>query len=606
MKIQTSSTAARLSSRLGGLLLASLASVPAFAVEVIVKPGAPVTSAEFGVALARQWDFTLAAADQDGTSNPQVANNPPGGISARNGTLYMFADGQNSAAYRFGWLHTPERLGFDPVTFNPLQMLLGSQVALSSRWAAASMRYYPLTGLGTPALFLVDMTKPIPVCPTVGDLVDCYGIIEPVLLPETDLTPDRGWFDLKASRYHVAYAGIRSSSNGPEAVIRAMTYNDSTQQWDRPWNDHAVNLAAVPAPDMKVLLALTDDVLVAVVPGGQADNSYVNSAIYTATYNEIQKKWRPLTQVSRPELDTVQTVAINEFEEIVFGEADGSVHFYQCGSSITCTLSHKATVTGTDPVQLVAMDGNQVVVARESSQTVLEIFRKRTYSLTGGAAVESWMPFGGLTRAEVDLWPETIDDSSFMVSDVDISDGMIAIGWRGKNTTVDGVEYKQVGALVRVTAEQLFDPDLDYEGDYPQSFPAAGLTLDERNGLLSNRVGVLPRLGNSEDVGSFGKITGYPGSYSVTWPINLPSSGIYEVCLRSFLGYPGWETIWLRADGTLLTPIFLINAAPAGTGYNFTEDCNLVYMPADRKNLTLRTFSDRPLIDKLTIKIPGQ
>ncbi len=571
----------------------SSAATSTVALELVPKPGVQVNSAEFGTSVDRRKEYTLVSADQDGSIAPGPQQYP-GGISARNGALYLFTDLQDEPLLSYQYVHTVERLGFDAGPgINPLPMNLGSNVALSDRWIVATMRYYPyVNGNGTPALFIADRSLNSglgPICPEVNGVVDCYGVVEPLLLDEPGLYPGRAGFDIAASNQHIVYA------DAAQGVVQVLTYDESNQSWEK-----SSNFGAIPAGRGKVTVDISRDFMVVAVPP-TLDDPY-SGRVYYSRWNGTSG-WSSLQAVTSITPGFGRSVAINSYNEVVVGSGignTGSVNFYKpVYSSGSYTLQSDGMFSQVGTVPLVAIDGNQAMAYLQDNGDTVKVFRQHSGYVSANQSVQQWVEFGTLDNGAVNQLPNPAYPSygDFFPTDMALSDGVAAFGWRGLGSQSANINL--VGGLVRERVAHMYDPAADTLGLHAGVVGDGTVVLDEENALLSQNVTVLPLLGNSQNVGWFAQIRDTYG-FATEWPIEVQAAGNYQVCTKYLnnTSQNQYMIFRLNGEGVHLAQ----NLVQTPGGYTFGESCFTLSLPAGRHAFGTLTFNASTAFDQITIE----
>lgn len=574
-----------------GTLLAGIATSTA-AMELIPKPGVQVNSGEFGTSVDRRKDYTLVSADQDGSIAPGPQQYP-GGISARNGALYLFLDWTDEPLFSYQYVHTVDRLGFDAGPgINPMPMNLGSNVALSDRWIVATMRYYPyVNGSGTPALFIADRSLNNglgPICPEVNGVVDCYGVVEPLLLDDPGINPGRAGFDIAASNRHIVYA------DAVQGVVQVLTYDESAQSWEK-----SSNFGSIPTGRGKVTVDINKDLMVVAVPP-TFDDPYSGRVYYSRWH--YSSGWGSLTPITSITPGFGRSVAVNSFNNVVVGSGvgtTGSVDFYKLVySSGAYTLQSDGKFSQIGTVPLVAIDGNQVMAYLQDDNGTVKVFRKHSGYVSGSQAVQQWVEFGQLDNDQVNQLPNPAYPfyGEFFPTDMALSDGVASFGWRGLGS--QSADISLVGGLVRERVANMYDPVADTLGLNAGVVGDGTVILDEENALLSQNVFVLPQLGNSHNVGFWGQARDTYG-FSTEWPIEVQAAGNYEVCTKYLNNTSQDQYMLFRVNGD---NVRLADLVPTPGGYTFGEHCFNLSLPAGAHAFGTYTFNDTMGFDEITIE----
>lgn len=561
------------------------------AMELIPKPGVQVNSAEFGTSVARRYHNTLASADQHGSIAPGPEQKPDG-ISARNGAIYLFSDFSPNPVRTYQYVHTVDRLGFDPGQSNPIQMNLGSNVALSDRWMVATMRYYPIgSGKGTPALFIADReinNGRGPACPEVDGVIDCYGVIEPLLLDDPDINPSRTGFDIAASNRHIVYA------DAMQGVVQVLTYDESTQSWDK-----SSNFGSIPAMRGGINVDINNDFLVVAIPPTATDP--YSGRVYYSRWRSASG-WSSLRTLTSPTPGFGRSVALNTYDGVVVGsghEGSGAVDFYKRVLTNGFDLQHDGQFSQNGPVTLVAMDGSQAMAFVNGPDQTVKVFRDHVANLEAGSIERQWDEFGRLDKDAVNQLPDHPGDNGFMPTDMALSDGVAVFGWRGLSSP-QSVNIVSVGALVRERVADMYDPAADTLGLNTNIAGSGTVVLDEENALLPKNTIVLPQLGNSLNVGWFAQVRDKHG-FSAEWPIEVPTAGSYQVCARYLNNSSQDEFMLIQLNGSVR--YLAVDLTPTSGGwFDFDDYCFELQMPAGKHAFGVRTFNNSLAFDQFTIE----
>lgn len=582
--------------------LAFCATTPVAAMELINKPGTPVNSGEFGAAVAREGFYTLAASDASGSVDEEYSSE---GINARNGAIHLLNDWGGVTTYQY--LHTHERLvanGFSyeaDANVNPIPMSLGSNVALSDRWIVATMKYFPGQGFGgTPALFIAERQQLRgPQCPKVNGEIDCTGVIEPLLLTETDINPGRDNFSIAATDKHIAYA------DGISGLVQAMTYNEQTKSWEKTSNFSQIEVLDF---NYRVKVQMTDDFLIVAAP--TRPDQPTAGKVHYARWLANEGKWSDLQTISGGNRNPyfAASVAINDDGDVVISSGhepgQGSLTFYKVRGLKDDSyfhLDYQQTKEMYNPIPHVAMDGNQVIAFIAGSSQGIAAFRKHTFAIDGKWVSDRWHHFGDLdTELANSLADQNLPQSNFFPSEMDLSQGVSAIGWRGVGRRVDGVNVQNAGAVLRTPFGELFNPRAaDHAGLYSADWPS-GVVLDEENAIVPENGSLYGNLLNSSNVGILrpGWSDNNRRLTHFQWPIEVPQISEPRVCVKHWNASGENAYLIITIDGDV-ADYWSIPPTPNQT---FVEQCAPITIPAGTPTLGVIAGEDFLFIDEITFR----
>lgn len=581
----------------------SLCTMPIAAMELVNKPGTPVNSGEFGAAVAREGFYTLAASDASGSVDESYNSD---GINARNGAIHLLNDWGGVTTYQY--LHTHERLvanGFSyeaDANVNPIPMSLGSNVALSDRWIVATMKYFPGKGFGgTPALFIAERKQLNgPRCPKVNGEIDCTGVIEPLLLTEADINLGRDNFSIAATDKHIAYADGRSG------VIQAMTYNEQTKTWEKTSNFSQIEVLDF---NYRVKVQMTDDFLIVAAP--TRPDQPTAGKVYYARWLAREGKWSELQSISGGNRNHyfAASVAINDDGDVVISSGNesipgqGSLTFYEVKGLKDDSyfhLDYHWTHEMYNPVPHVAMDGNQVIAFVAGSSQNIVALRKHTFYISGKWVDYSWQSFGHL---DIDLanslGDQSLPQANFYPSEMDLSQGVSAIGWRGLNRRVDDVKVQNAGAVLRTRFGEFFATGADLMGLYSENWPL-GVVLDEENAIVPENGELFGKVFNSLNVGILraGWSNNARTPTHLQWPIEVSETSERQMCIRHWNVSGENVTVVVTLDGDAETVVII----PPTPNQQFVEQCTAINTEAGIHTLGIYGWDEFFLIDQITFR----